>query len=101
MAGDEPREEGKPCDVDDVVCQMEVLAHLVGLQKGLGAEKFREKFPELVGIEEKLTPKIKEQEAVLQQSLENCGESQPAAEESPDAEAEPPDEEPGGEPVPA
>ncbi len=28
--------EESPCDVDDVVCRMEVLAHLKGLQKGLG-----------------------------------------------------------------
>lgn len=32
-------EERTPCDVDDVVCQMEVLAHLKGLQKGLGKEQ--------------------------------------------------------------
>jgi hypothetical protein len=33
--------EGNSCDVDDVVCQMEVLAHLKGLQKGLGKEQVR------------------------------------------------------------
>ncbi len=33
-------EERKPCDVDDVVCQMEVPAHLKGLKKGLGNEQF-------------------------------------------------------------
>ncbi len=34
-------EERRPCSVDDVVCKMEVLAHLKGLQKGLGNEQVR------------------------------------------------------------
>ncbi len=68
-------EERRPCDVDDVVCQMEVVAHLKGLQKSLGNAQFLEKFPELAGLEETIAPKIGEQEKVLQQSLENCGNS--------------------------
>ena len=80
------KEGTNPCDVDDVVCQIEVLAHLRGLQKGLGNEQFLEKFPELAGLEERLTPKIVEQEEALKQSLEDCGESQFAPDE-----AEPPE----------
>ena len=89
------------CDVDDVICQMEVLAHLRGLKKGLGEEKFREKFPELVDVEEKLTPKIKEQEDELQRALESCGESQLAPEEADPPEAPGDGEDPPRELVPA
>jgi hypothetical protein len=33
--------EGNPRDVDDVVCQMEVLVHLRGLQKEIAKEQVR------------------------------------------------------------
>ncbi len=49
-------EERNHCDVDDVVCQMEVLVHLRGLQKGIGDEQLLDKFPELVGVEEAIAP---------------------------------------------
>ncbi len=52
-------EERNPCDVDDVVCQMEVLAHLRGLQKGLGNSQFLDKFPELAGLAETIAPFVK------------------------------------------
>ncbi len=52
-------ETRSPCDVDDVVGQMEVLAHVRGLQKGLGNEKFLDKFPELAGLEETIAPFVK------------------------------------------
>ncbi len=52
-------EERTPCDVDDVVCQMEVLAHLKGLQKERGQEQFLKQFPELVGVEVTIAPSVK------------------------------------------
>ena len=51
--------EKSPCDVDDVVCQMEVLAHLRGLQKGLGNSQFLDKSPELAGLDEAIAPFVK------------------------------------------
>ncbi|MCK5235869.1 MAG: hypothetical protein KAR06_02695 [Deltaproteobacteria bacterium] len=66
-------EEKTPCDVDDVVCQIEVLAHLKGLQKGLGNNQFREQFPELVGLDERIRAKVEEQDKVVQKALEDCG----------------------------
>ena len=52
-------EEINPCDVDDILCQMEVLAHLHGLQKGLGNSQFLDKFPKLTGLEEAIAPFVK------------------------------------------
>ena len=66
-------ESGKHiCDIDDILCQMQALTHLKGLQSALGEEKFRESFPELEGLGEKLTSKIKNQETSLREALERC-----------------------------
>ena len=62
----------KECDIDDILCQMQALTHLKGLQSALGEEKFRESFPELEGLGEKLTDKIKNQETSLREALERC-----------------------------
>jgi hypothetical protein len=48
-----------PCDVDDVVCKMEVPVDLKGLPKGLGNAQFLDKFPELTRLEETISPFVK------------------------------------------
>jgi len=67
-------EEKKPkCDIDDILCQMEALSHLKGLQSVLGDEKFRSRFPELEGLDDRITERIKEQDTNLREALESCG----------------------------
>lgn len=65
--------ERKPCDVDDILCQLEALSHLKGLRAALGDEQFKSSFPELEGLDEKLTQKIKEQEISVGDSMAGCG----------------------------
>ncbi len=63
----------EPCNPNDIVCKMEVLRHLKGLQEGLGNEAFVKDFPELVGLDEKIALKVQGQEQVVQAALEGCG----------------------------
>jgi len=72
-------EPEKPrCDIDDLLCQMQVLSHLKGMKSILGEEKFKGNFPELEGLDEKLVDRIGSQETTLREALENCGLSEVA-----------------------
>lgn len=57
------------CNVEDIFCQMTVLSHLKGLKSVLSEEKYRQEFPELQGLDEKITAR----EASLRDTLEKCG----------------------------
>jgi len=86
-------QQKRPCNPEDVVCQMEVLRHLKGLREQMGNEAFLEKYPEGAALQEKLSPAIVQQEQVVQEKLAECSEeSEPAAEpetpEEPAGEAE-------------
>jgi len=72
-------ENKQPCDPDDVVCQMEVLRHLKGLEQQLG-EKFLEKYPEGKTLKERLPAEIAQQQQVVDSSFEKCAreEEEPA-----------------------
>lgn len=65
------------CNAEDILCQMQALAHLRGLKSTLGDERFKSIYPELEGLDERLTDKISSQEVSLKESLERCGLSQP------------------------
>ena len=65
--------ENRNCDIDDIICQIEVLTHLRGIKNRLGEESFRSNFPEFEGLEGKLTERIGNTDASLQQALERCG----------------------------
>ncbi len=89
----------QPCDPDDVVCQIEVLRHIKGLESQLGNEAFLERFPELQVLKERLPAEIRHQEEVVEQSISDCTEEPPAPEEAP-SESEPapePEPQPGEE----
>ena len=60
------------CNVDDIICQLEVLKNLRELQKGLGTDWFRNKFPELEGVDTKLSESITEQNETIRQAMERC-----------------------------
>ena len=59
----------RQCDIDDLLCQIQVLSHLKGLESVLGVERYRTDFPELQGLNEK----IKRQEVTLRETLGRCG----------------------------
>ena len=65
--------ERPKCDIDDLLCQMQVLGHLKGMQSLLGEEKFRTGFPEFEGLSERVTERISTQETTLKEALERCG----------------------------
>ena len=60
------------CNPDDVVCEMEVLRHLKGLEEQLGHEVFLEKYPEAVSLREKLPGAISRQEETVQVAVDSC-----------------------------
>jgi len=60
------------CNPDDVVCEMEVLRHLRGLEQQLGHEVFLEKYPEAVSLRDKLPGAITRQEETVQEAVDGC-----------------------------
>ncbi|TES86928.1 hypothetical protein E3J95_00735 [Candidatus Aerophobetes bacterium] len=70
MSGEIP--DGIQCDVDDILCQFEVLQNLRGLQKNLGNETFLEKFPEFEGMDRRIADEIKAYRGSLREALEKC-----------------------------
>ena len=60
------------CNVDDILCQLEVLKNLRELQEGLGNDWFKEKFPELLGVDIKLSETITEQNETIRQAIAKC-----------------------------
>lgn len=66
-------EEKTKCDIDDILCQVQVLGHLKGLESVLGDEKFRARFPEFEGLSQKVTDSISTQDESLKEALERCG----------------------------
>lgn len=65
------------CNVDDILCQMGVLQNLRGLQQGMGNETFLKEFPELQGMDEKLTAKIESSTLAVSEALAKCGKATP------------------------
>ena len=65
------------CNVDDILCQMGVLQNLRGLQIGMGNETFLKEFPELQGMDEKLTAKIESSTLAVSEALAKCGKATP------------------------
>jgi len=62
------------CNVDDILCQLEVLRTLKELQEGLSKDWFKEKFPELEEVNTKLSESITEQNESIRQAVERCAE---------------------------
>ena len=61
------------CNVDDILCQFGVLQNLRGLQAGMGNEAFLNEFPELQGLDSKLTAKIESGTESLKAAIAKCG----------------------------
>ena len=70
---DMSEEETPQCDVDDILCQFEILRAYRGLQKNLGKENLLEKFPELEGVGGKIASEISLHRDKLHEAIEKCG----------------------------
>lgn len=82
-------EQRKPCNPDDVICQMEVLRHLKGLEDQLGSEAFLEKYPEAKTLQERISGEVTRQQEVVDQGMAECTEEEvPAAEAEAEEETE-------------
>jgi len=68
------------CDVDDILCQMELLQGLKVVQKTMGSEAFLEKFPELQGLAPRIAQEVESQEGSLRETLESCSSEEEIAE---------------------
>ncbi len=67
-------EEQKPkCDIDDLLCQMEVLNLLGGMKNLLGTEKFQERYPEFKGLGDVVIERMTEQRGTIKGMMERCG----------------------------
>lgn len=66
----------RKCDPNDVICKMEVLRHLKGLEQQLGSEQFQEEFPEAASLAEKISAKVSRQEQVVDEALAICGDEE-------------------------
>ena len=65
-------EERKPCDVNDIICQIETLTKMKNLRSAFQDETFQKEFPSLVELEPKLAESIKEKEIDIRGKLEGC-----------------------------
>ncbi len=67
-------EEEKPkCDIDDLLCQMQTLGYLKGMENLIGTEKFQERYPEFKGLGDVVKEKMGEQRGTIKEMMEKCG----------------------------
>ncbi len=66
-------EPEKGCNIDDIMCQFGVMSHLEGMQKLLGSDKFKNRYPEFAGLEETVAGRIAEQDITIKEAFERCG----------------------------
>ena len=67
-------EQQKPkCDIDDLMCQMQALTHLDGLENLLGTEKFQARYPEFKGLGDVVKARIGEQRSTITGMIDRCG----------------------------
>lgn len=78
MAGEKRKSE---CDVDDLMCQLQVQNLLGGMKNLLGTEKFKSSYPEFAGLDETVAERMREQETTIREAYERCGMSVPEEEE--------------------
>lgn len=66
-------EEKPKCDVDDIMCQFQVLSYLEGMKNLLGSEKFQERYPEFKGLDDAVKERMGEQRVSIKEMMEKCG----------------------------
>jgi len=76
-----PEQPEKPqCDMEDILCQMQVMSHLEGMRKLLGSDKFQARYPEFTGLGDTVTERIQQQDITIKEAFAKCG-LVPSAEE--------------------
>jgi len=68
-----PEEQKPKCDIDDLMCQMQALNHLDGLENLLGTERFQARYPEFKGLGDVVKVRIGEQRSTITEMMEQCG----------------------------
>ena len=67
-------ENEKPgCDIDDLMCQLQVQNHLEGMKNLLGTDKFKVRYPEFEGLGDTVAERMREQEITIREAYERCG----------------------------
>ena len=66
-------EEKPKCDIDDLLCQMQALNLLDGMEKLLGTEKFQARYPEFQGLGDVVRERMGEQRITIKEAMEHCG----------------------------
>lgn len=66
-------EPEKKCDIDDILCQLQVMNYLEGMKNLLGSEKFKTRYPEFEGLEGTVAERMREQETTIKEAFEKCG----------------------------
>ena len=66
-------EEKPKCDIDDLMCQMQALNLLEGMEKLLGTEKFQARYPEFQGLGDVVRERMSEQKLTIKGAMEHCG----------------------------
>lgn len=66
-------EPEKKCDIDDLMCQLQVMNLLGGMKNLLGSERFKTRYPEFEGLEETVSERMREQETTIREAFEKCG----------------------------
>lgn len=64
---------GKPCEIDDVICQLQLLEKLKSVKEILGTPEFNTEFPEAVALGQRVEEKISQQTTAVKESIESCG----------------------------
>lgn len=65
--------ENRECDIDDILCQIEVLRSMRSLRSAMDNETFMKEFPELEGLDNKLLIKIQTTKGDIREALAQCG----------------------------
>ena len=61
------------CDIDDIMCQVDILKGLRIISGALGNDEFISRFPELEGLGPKITEGIQSSQIDLKETLDKCG----------------------------
>lgn len=63
----------KRCDIDDLLCQMQTLNLLQGMERLIGTEKFQESYPEFKGLGNVVKERMGEQRGTIKEMMDKCG----------------------------
>ncbi len=66
-------EEKPKCDIDDLMCQFQALNLLEGMEKLVGTETFKEKYPDFKELGEVVKERMGEQRGTIKEIMEKCG----------------------------